>query len=79
MASHLGRTSPTHDKPVYMPFMSCRSAWHAAECDCHDIAGHVPHFESGARQKQCREGGDAQSLQAWRGRNTACGDTARLG
>jgi hypothetical protein len=44
MAGHLCCASPPHDKPVYMPFMSCRSARHAAECDCHDVAGHVPHL-----------------------------------
>jgi hypothetical protein len=78
MAGHFRCTSSPQDEPVYMPFMSCRSARHAAECDCHDAAGHVPHFESGARQKQCRERGDAQSLQAWGGRDTARGDRARL-
>jgi hypothetical protein len=52
MAGYRRCTGSPQDKPVYMPLMSCRGAWHAAECDCYDVVGHVPHFESKPRQEQ---------------------------
>lgn len=79
MAGHLRRSVTTNCEPIYLPIMPGRSTRHAAERDCYNATRYVPTLESRPQQERGREGGDAQSLQAWRGRHTAGGDRAGLG